>query len=944
MFFKQLHQKISKAYKEGCDKKFSPLLDEFFFFSQQIDKIALQDSSLFRNRKLSIALCNILIDEKGKLQLAQLKKLQLFFKEHLFCLGPGHTQDNLWRKQIYRVLLALDDPGIQRQIESFQFSPGDEKMMDIIRDTLELDGSVVLQKSHLRKAVLSASFAYLRQNVGSCFATAPAILVQTEKLSWFLDDLFDLLSSSVLKRTFSGVEYSVPLSRSSGIADLRRPFIMTNDLAIEKTPGIFYALLAAGLFEEKLPKKRALEQMREKIQKVFGGLPPLGEIMTPKDLFQIIIARHFGLNSEDFHVSNFLSVFEKQKKTAKIKNFNSAFEEAQRVFKRSSDNALLKVWEFTLASFAETKAVFSRWNFYASLGLAPDDRGGIGACIYQELELLLKEANEKAAQVQEPYEQSYRQLQYLELKIERAGSDQEHRYLMGEYQAMVGEMNSYLEERDRYVRKAQILSRLFDQIIDFLDGLFQEYFQEVYDADLHEVTSEVYDDSPAGFRLLYKHGRSHSHLWTQITNPEEFSDALRDFFMMTESCFLRETGLEELAEEYSQIVTKIVQHVVTEEFLLSALCRMAKVHGGSLPKKPLENLSLVDKKPWVYTSGGTMNHLVSCYFRRENLPDCESKWVESPVELLAFFIDTMKALPPQEAQVFIDDPQKSLLCHSPTHAFLFKPGLHPFCQTWQAQEYTYTWVRDRYTIPCQSFIKGMDLCEHKQFFLINELAKSLTEPFRKSFEACIHPSKDSKSVEDFRLVLTLTIDAEPSLQCKNVDLISKEEIDSLFFSQLPLFLGHEVEEVLRKILCSLFINKVVDRIFFEQSSEIASKLCEPLTESDVISSPHIQDLIKGVFLLVLKKPFCEQDLCKSALATSRNLGFALPAPLIFADSNWSRDFFAFLINPGNLELELWKVDPFGVRGSEMKSWRSWLDGSRTKPTWGIYPRKRDYGS
>ena len=48
-----------------------------------------------------------------------------------------------------------------------------------------------------------------------------------------------------------------------------------------------------------------------------------------------------------------------------------------------------------------------------------------------------------------------------------------------------------------------------------------EYFQEVYDADMHEdVEGSLYDDSPAGFRLLYKHGRRNPGTWTLIHTPE----------------------------------------------------------------------------------------------------------------------------------------------------------------------------------------------------------------------------------------------------------------------------------------------------------------------------------------------------------------------------------------------------------------------------------------
>lgn len=942
-FFKQLHRKISKAYKRLCGEAFIPLLDEALFFSQQIDRAGVQDSSLFRNRKMSLALAKCLVDEKGLLRLEQLQALRHFLQKHLHCLGSDCLRDDLWRLQIYQVLQSLEEPLVLQKLESFQLVAGDERVQALIRDTLELEETETLHKGHVRQAVLCACFAYLRQNVGSCFATAPAILVQTEKMSLFLGDLLELLSCSVLKRTYGGVEYSAPLSPSWGVADLKRPFILRDETPLEKTPGFFQALASSGLLSEASPKKEAFEHLRGRLQKSFPELPPLGKLMTAKELFQQLLADHLEVKEEDLSSDRPLAANQRGV-NRKLKAFQQALAQAEKTFKQSSDNALLKVWEFTLASFAETKAVFSRWNFYASLGLAPDDPGGIGACIYQELEILLQEANEKAAQMQEPYEQSYRQLQYLELKMERAASEQDARYLRGEYQLLVGEMNACMEERDRYQKKAQRIAHLFDQIIDCYDALFQEYFQEVYDADLHEVTKDLYDDSPAGFRLLYKHGRAYSHLWTQITNPEEFSAALRDFFLMTEHLILRTAAFEGLEEEFSQIITKVVQHVGREEFLESSLMRMARVHGGTLPAKPLENLSLVDKKPWVYTSGGTMNHLVSCYFCRENLPFAESKWVESPLELLAFFIDVMKGLPNSESQVFLNDPQKSLLCHSPTHAFLFKPGLFPFCQAWQDPRYTYSWIRDEYVLPGQSFVKSLDLCELKQHYLITECSKMLLEPFRDHFEKNVQASSQWKSIDDFRLALILSTEAKPSLQFQNRDLINREEIDSVLFANLPLFLGHEIFGLVEKVLYRMFDKEVLDEAFLHKALEIAKDLSHSFVRGDVFSSKHFQELLRGIFILVLEKPFSEKNLSLEALEASRELGFALPAPLIFADSNWNRDFFAFVLNPGNLELEFWRVNHLGSSGSVMKSWKHWLDGSHSKPTWGVYPHKKEYGA
>src|SRR5262249_5245307 len=150
--------------------------------------------------------------------------------------------------------------------------------------------------------------------------------------------------------------------------------------------------------------------------------------------------------------------------------------------------------------------------------------------------------------------------------------------------------------------------------------MFPQYFQEVYDADMHEVSVGPYDDSPAGFRLLYKYGRANTSQWSRIKNHNEFIESLASFFTSTENEVSSSPYLKGLENDLTQIVTAVVSHVRTKEFLETAFYRMAAAHNVRIIKDPLENLEKIEKKPWVYTSGGTMGTLVSVYYRREQKP------------------------------------------------------------------------------------------------------------------------------------------------------------------------------------------------------------------------------------------------------------------------------------------------------------------------------------
>ena len=54
--------------------------------------------------------------------------------------------------------------------------------------------------------------------------------------------------------------------------------------------------------------------------------------------------------------------------------------------------------------------------------------------------------------------------------------------------------------------------------------------------------------------------------------------------------------------------------------------------------------------------------------------------------------------------------------------------------------------------------------------------------------------------------------------------------------------------------------------------------------------------------------------------------------------------FAFLVNPGTLELEFWRVDYAGTTGAPMHIWKKWLNGSDTSRKWAVYINPNEYGS
>ncbi|MDN3506095.1 MAG: hypothetical protein P0S96_02585 [Simkaniaceae bacterium] len=99
------------------------------------------------------------------------------------------------------------------QVESFSLPLFDPKYEEMIASYL---GVEKLTQEHLKFAVRSALSTPLRQQIGSCFATAPAIIVHEEQPEQFLRDLKELLYTGKLTRVIAGVEYTVPISPTAG--------------------------------------------------------------------------------------------------------------------------------------------------------------------------------------------------------------------------------------------------------------------------------------------------------------------------------------------------------------------------------------------------------------------------------------------------------------------------------------------------------------------------------------------------------------------------------------------------------------------------------------------------------------------------------------------------------------------------------------------------------
>lgn len=933
--------------------------EEYEDLSCRLDVTKIQESCSVRNVLKTRRLANLLINDHGDLQSALLPRVMAHLAEHAYSLGPQRQYDGQRNEQILRVLTQLSTDPDQMRLFKRIGKPHQHPLADqIIRDTLQLPPSVMITDAHARRAVLAAWMCLLRQNVGSCFATAPAIIIHDEQPEQFLLDLYDMLGTGRLKRTFGGIEYTVPISTSWGAGDLRKPLLLIMNPSDEESsvwnaPGLILALESAGLLDANAAVEQKVKQTRSLVLHVFPewGVKQPYILTSIEVILRRILMHHYKLKSQDLHefenrprrmIFTDLVVQTSSAglggKSEACTNFLSQFHIAADAYKSLADNALLKAWEFTLASFSDVKSEFGRWNLYSSLGLRPEEPGGIGQCLYENITRKLDQSNAKVQDFQFEYEHMFAQVKQLEVRMRSASSEKEAQWLRVEYQSKTNEFYLLEEMRNAAHAKGEALANLLNVFAESYDRLFPEYFQEVYDADMHEVNVGPYDDSPAGFRLIYKHGRSNTAQWMRIKTPQEFIEALASFFIATEREISTLESLKGMETDIAEIVTAIVHHVRTQEFLETAFYRMAMAHRQPAVRNPLEHLDQIEKKPWAYTSGGAMTTLISCYFRREQKPTEVSRWVENPMELFVFFVDTLKQLPYKMMEEFLHHPHKSMLMHSPTHAFNLKPGLSPFKDAWQKEEFTYTWLRDHMTQPMEQFVNGISLGEEQMEFLIHRLIDDVPRDYHHYFKKTFAHMYGQMSTSEFRSYLLDMIAHEPGLQLDGQGVLSSDAIDSVLYSVLPLCSYSQISQRVNDIF-----SKIADLPLNIKAS--LSQLVEERTDrigSGYISAQQLQEICLALLCLAYEKTATPIDFPARISATAQKLGYAMPAPIIFGDTNWVKDQFGFVVNPGTQELELWRVDYIGRNGSPMSIWQKWLNGSRKDGLWGVFTNPYEY--
>lgn len=584
--------------------------------------------SLIEHIRLTRRIAVELIDESGALNQGRLKAW-------IVNLEKEHNWRSAWTLEALKILpaKALDQVYAPDTKRDLRVSFG----LKIIRETLGAAENSAVTDADAKRAALAAFLTDLRQEVGSCFATAPARLIRAELPERFFKDIKDLLSLGFLRRILDGIEIEIPAASNWGRGGVDTPFLM--------------------------------EQERSKITHA------LTEVSGSSFLFVWRrIKRLSGIQTVRQSLASLKSPYESQW-LVRLRALTIC--------------PLAKVWEYTLASMSDIKLDFVHWNSFHALGIDLDHEKGLGTFLKEKMEGRLEHLNSDIEDINHHIHMSEQHLNSIGIRAKNATSESDFMYLKSASNAESARLSGLIAERGALNENASRLSQMLGPLLKGIGTAFTEEFAEVFDPDLNageENLAFISDDRAAGFRLAYKHGRRDPASWTQIKNAEEWRHTLSLFFGGVPAKLGHLEPFDALSPREFQLMMGWVQHWLGElDFVEAAIARCNSNRKGATP--------------WTSVSGGTVHYLLSVYFELP-LDDAfrglkeEVKKPSSSEELFAFLLESAFSLPLGTKDHLIKKPFSGLILLAPEHCATFHPQWSTFYEGWRREQYPYTWVRD----------------------------------------------------------------------------------------------------------------------------------------------------------------------------------------------------------------------------------------------------------
>lgn len=183
------------------------MLEEFYQIqSLQLINCQIFPKTLVIHNALALFIAENIIEESGKIDVDKLLKIN-------YTPPPSLLNFFDFQSFLEEVKKLFKQTFILNKLTSFNL-PITHEFEQLCQQRLNTEQR--LSKKQLVMCVLSALIGYLRQTVGSCFATAPCLYIQNKYPEHLLEDLWHLSKKNSLQRVTQGHLTDVPMAFSLG--------------------------------------------------------------------------------------------------------------------------------------------------------------------------------------------------------------------------------------------------------------------------------------------------------------------------------------------------------------------------------------------------------------------------------------------------------------------------------------------------------------------------------------------------------------------------------------------------------------------------------------------------------------------------------------------------------------------------------------------------------
>lgn len=914
-------------------------LREMKTIQERHEETELQNAKFARNAQQALAAATRVIGGDGKIitDAGMFKELAMVDSDDLPSLIEEIENSPESELPQSRHALALlkrlsTDKDLRDKLEGIA-KPADQQSdaSKLIRATLNLPGDAEVTDAHARQAALSGLLFQTRQtDVGSCFITQTAVMVQQNNPGQFLDDISDLFANGKLSRTIqhrgAAVTIEVPLNKEMRAFNVeKKTQVARTDSNLYMAPDMIASMNSLGIPPEE--QKQALEQAA----RLLRAEPALDAALSQiEDRFCTAPNTKAAMKQSALDLmraDTSLSIRAALQQTFDVRNLSLTTRdtEAGRNASRRRKRAALS--ETNTYDAPDGTDAFSPQELIAQMAKdrLPED----------QREAAARNASDAFLGQQDNFVQRAWEYTMATMEEKHPGNSSQKSRLCNGYadvaESELKDAADALPDLDAAwtgwakQRAKDLADEFFNRIDARLDSR--------YDPSVTTKTGAVAQDGSSTFGGICLYDGE-----TRIDSKKQFEAVLIDALDQALQGVLSnwDPGFTDERKVISDLGAELRRRIPTDPFQQKLIDKICGTPAAGSPDDPRDQMAT----PWTVQQGGITKLQIQLY---SNCPNAlqgtaTPPSVDTPEKLGHFLVDAMftmgldKRLSPETAET------AAIPCITAFHAFNLTPGdplmssllkeygdADAAMKAFKDKEVEKQNQRDAHELkvsdPPQGMLKTL-IEEMVAIFPKNVQATYATQ----ILAAVVAADPDKVALKDLRNI------AQPILDAGLRDYTADEAvIQKCMTASLGGTDGIVMDQIIPKGEFAPMIDHVMQKNDVpEGKQEELRKAINKRLEGDAIE--------RDAFATIIDEEMAKLSLSPDAAKIKKSM--IGPRGLVFADSNWGggdhKTLFSMVVNPRTKEMEMWQMNEDGTGARKVGD--NWIS-----TTWEVFADPTEYG-